>query len=413
MATALLIIIFLTFIGLGLPDSLHGSGWVVIREYMNVDLSYLGFITMTGSACTIIAALMSDRLTKKFGASRVTTGGVILSAAALYGFSVSTSYPMLIAFAVPLGFGGGSIDAALNNYVALHYKSRAMNWMHCFWGVGAGISPLIMGHFLAQNSDWSMGYRSVSYIYIGLSCLLICSMFIWKDKKNAAAAPTDAPAPAASTDAAPTAAASAPATTTDNTAAPAPITLRSVFKIRGVVFVLIAFLCYCAMESTTMHWASSFLFEHKGVNEETAARFASFFFIGITGGRFLSGIISDKIGDRNMIRIGIGIVLAGIFSLWLPVRTEIMCLVGLVVIGLGCAPIFPSIIHATPSNFGKKNSQAIIGIQMASAYTGSTFMAPLFGIIAENLGIALLPVVIFIFAVLLLVLTEKLNKVVG
>ncbi|MCL2704546.1 MAG: MFS transporter [Defluviitaleaceae bacterium] len=386
MYSLLLVIIYVAFISLGLPDSLLGAAWPSMQGQMGVPWSFAGIISMIIAGGTIVSSLLSDRLTKKFGAGLVTAVSVLMTAAALFGFSLSDSFWMLCVWAIPYGLGAGAVDAALNNYVALHYASRHMNWLHCFWGVGASISPYIMGYCLTNGLGWNSGYRTVSIIQISLTFILIASLPVWKKQKSSL---------------------------TNEKTPSHTLKLSQIVRIKGVKFIIPAFFAYCALEQTAGLWASSFLVLNRGVSLETAARYASFFFLGITAGRFLSGFISDKIGDRNMIRIGIVITALGIFAVWLPIAPNWLCLNGLIIIGLGCAPVYPSIIHATPANFGKENSQAIVGVQMASAYTGTTLMPPLFGLIADNASIAIYPAFLLILAVLMLVMTEKLNKTVS
>jgi fucose permease len=388
MISFLIAVIYLSFISLGLGayEPLLGSAWPVMQMQMDVPLSYAGIISMIIAGSTIVSTLLSDRLTKKFSAGVVTTGGAFLAALSLFGFSISDSFWMLCIWAIPYGFSAGAIDAALNNYVALHFASRHMNWLHAFWGVGAATSPYIMGYCLVSSMGWNSGYRIVSVIQVFLAVLLFISLPLWKKPKTVGL----------------------------NTGGKSPVlSLPQILRIRGVKLILLAFFGYCALESTTGLWASSYLVLQRGINPETAAKFGSFFFIGLTAGRFLCGFISDKIGDRNMIRIGAGVILSGILTVCLPVNADWLCLNGLIIVGFGCAPVFPAIIHATPVNFGKENSQAIVGVQMASAYCGSTFMPPVFGLIANNINIGLFPVFLFVLAVLMLFMTEKLNKAVG
>jgi fucose permease len=335
-------------------------------------------------ACgTIVSSLMSDKLTKKIGAGLVTALSVSLTAAALFGFSVSHSFIAVCIWAVPYGLGAGAVDAALNNFVALHYASRHMNWLHCFWGVGAAVSPYIMSYCLTKGYGWNSGYRVVSIIQIVLSILIFISLPLWKSKEKFQ--------------------------TEEKSEERNSVTLKQAFKIQGVPYILSAFFAYCALEQTAMLWASSYLVQFRGTNTAVAAKFASLFLLGITFGRFLSGFISDKIGDKNMIRIGTIIALSGIVMIFLPVKSDIPALSGLIITGLGCAPVYPAIIHSTPQNVGKENSQAVIGIQMASAYLGTTFMPPLFGLIAKK-NIGFYPFYLLIFAVLLLIMSEMLNK---
>lgn len=381
MVSLLLAILYVAFISLGLPDSLLGSAWPVMSGQLGVPLSYAGIVTMIIAGGTIVSSLMSDRLTRRFGAGLVTAVSVLMTAVALFGFSISRSMLSLCLWAIPYGLGAGAVDAALNNYVALHYASRHMSWLHCFWGVGAAISPFIMSACLSGGWGWSSGYRSVAGIQVVLTAVLFLSLPLWK--KNAASPGNGEVRPAA-------------------------LSLPQALKIRGVPFVLLAFFGYCALESTAGLWASSYLVHFRGIDTETAARFASLFYLGITFGRFLSGFIAEKAGDKRLIRFGILTILAGIVLVGLPVRVNLLSLPGLVVIGFGCAPVYPSLIHATPSNFGKENSQSIIGIQMASAYIGSTFMPPLFGLIEEHSGMGAYPFYLLAFAVLMLLMFERL-----
>ncbi|NMA67358.1 MAG: MFS transporter [Clostridiaceae bacterium] len=384
MYSLLLAIIYIAFISLGLPDSLLGSAWPVMYGQLGVPISYAGIVTILITGGTIVSSLMSDKMTRKLGAGLVTAISVAMTAAALFGFSVSNSFIMLCIWAIPYGLGAGAVDAALNNYVALHYASRHMSWLHCFWGVGAAISPYIMGYSLTRGYGWPRGYSSVAILQIVLTVILILSLPLWT--KNGANEST-------------------------NTINTAPLTLAQAIKIKGVKLVLLNFFCYCALETTAGLWASSYLVGYRGIDSETAAKFASLFYIGITFGRFLSGFISEKLGDKLLIRFGIIIIILGVLMVGIPGGANQLALVGLVIIGLGCAPVYPSIIHSTPANFGEENSQAIIGIQMASAYTGSTFMPPLFGFIADNINIGLYPIYLLIFAVLMITMTEWLNIV--
>ncbi|MCL2698030.1 MAG: MFS transporter [Oscillospiraceae bacterium] len=388
MYSLLLAIIYLAFISLGLPDALLGSAWPVIREEMNAPLWFAGIISAIISVGTIISSLMSDRVTKKLGAGLVAAVSILSTVIALFGFSLSGSFIMLCVFAIPYGLGAGAVDAALNNHVALHYKSKHMNWLHCCWGIGASISPLIMSFSLTSGSGWASGYKTVAILQAVLMLVMFAALPLWKNQQ-------------------------AVKNHEQSQSCSEVLKLSQIIRIKGVKYVLPAFFAYCALEQTAGLWASSYLTLQRNIAPETAARYASFFFFGITAGRFLCGFISDKIGGRNMIRIGTGVIITGIIAVWLPVSPDWLCLNGLIAVGFGCAPIFPSVIHETPANFGKENAQAIIGVQMASAYTGITLMPPLFGLIAENISINLYPVYLFIFAALMLLMTEKLNKTVS
>ena len=383
MYSLLLAIIYLAFISLGLPDSLLGSAWPVMQPELGADISWAGIITMIIAGGTIVSSLNSSLVIRKFGTGVVTAVSVAMTALALLGFSFSSRFWQLCLWAIPYGLGAGAVDAALNNHVALHYSSRQMSWLHAFWGVGVSISPYIMSTCLSRQLGWHMGYRTVAILQMVLVAILVLSLPLWKKSTEAEEEKTRA------------------------------LTVRQALKLTGAPHVMFAFFCYCALESTAGLWASSYLVEFRGVDEQTAAGFASLFYLGLTGGRFLSGFISDRVGDRGMIRLGIGSMILGIALMLLPLEANWASLAGLVVIGFGAAPVYPCIIHSTPVNFGKENSQALVGIQMASAYTGSTLMPPLFGLIAQYVHMGLYPVYLMIFAVVMLVMTEKLNRKLG
>lgn len=374
----LLAIIYLAFISLGLPDSLLGAAWPVMRQTFDVPVSYMGVISMIISGGTICSSLMSERLTKRFGTRYVTLVSVFLTAAALFGFSTASQFVFVCLWAIPYGLGAGAIDAALNNYVSIHYNARHMSWLHCFWGVGTIISPYIMSYALAK-STWNSGYRTVSFVQLGIVIVLACTLPIWNIHKMK----------------------------TDEEKETAIVGIKGVLKIKGVPWLLVGFFAYCSAEATAMLWTSSYLVGVRNVSEETGAAFASLFFIGITVGRFVSGLISDRLGDRNMIRLGVVVALSGTLLVMLPFETDLPTLAGFIVIGLGCAPIYPSIIHSTPFSFGVDNSQAIIGIQMASAYIGSTFMPPLFGVLSNITGLGLMPFFIAAFLLMTIFMVEK------
>ena len=381
MISFLLPIIYISFISLGLPDSILGAAWPTMSIAINAPLEACGMINMIISGSTIVSSLLSARLTKKMGAGLVTAISVGLTAASLAGFSFAPNLLCLCLLAVPYGLGAGAVDSALNNFVALHFKARHMSWLHCFWGAGASMGPCIMAFFLTREQSYHVGYRAISIIQIVLTILLFISLPLWKQK-------------------------------TENSnldESSQPKSLVSVLKIKGVPFVLFAFFGYCALETTTGLWAASYLVNNRQIQPEIAARFASFFYLGITGGRFLNGFIAEKFNDRNLIRASISIAILGILMVMIPFSSNGVALTGLIIIGLGCAPIYPSIIHSTPDNFGRENSQSVVGIQMASAYLGSTFMPPLFGLIASRLGIYLYPFFLISFAIIILAGTEILN----
>ncbi len=382
MIQLLLIIIYLAFISLGLPDSLLGSAWPTMYQEFSVPISYAGGISMIIAVGTIISSLQSDRLTRKFGTGKVTAASVLMTAVALFGFSISHSYAALCLWSIPYGLGAGSVDASLNNYVALHYASRHMSWLHCMWGVGASLGPYIMGYALTSGQSWNMGYRYIAILQIMLTAILIFSLSLWKKQGNNDTGQTD------------------------EEAATKPLSLRQIIKIPGAKEIMITFFCYCALEQTTGLWASSYLVLRRGLSAETAAGFASLFFIGITAGRAFSGFLTIKLNDTQMIRLGQGFILSGIVLLFLPFG-NVSSLLGLILIGLGCAPIYPSIIHSTPDHFGADKSQAMIGVQMASAYVGTCLMPPIFGFIANHISVFLFPVYLLAILVFMAIKHEK------
>lgn len=380
----LLIIIYLSFISLGLPDSLLGSTWPTMYLQLKVPVSYAGIISMVIAVGTIISSLLSDRLTRKMGTGKVTATSVAMTAVALFGFSISNSFWQLCLWAVPYGLGAGSVDASLNNYVALHYKSRHMSWLHCMWGVGASVGPYIMGYVMTNGGTWNSGYRVISVIQFVLTIILVFSLPMWKGRPVLSGS-------------------------SEEKEKSEVLSLRQVVRIHGVKEILICLFCYCALEQTTGLWASSYLNLHKGVSGEIAAKFAAMFFVGITIGRAVCGFITIKLNDVQMIRLGEALIGVGIVIMLLPLATS-FSLIGFVVIGLGCAPIYPCIIHSTPAHFGADRSQAIIGIQMACAYVGICLMPPLFGIIANYITVALLPVYLLVILVLMVIMHEMLLR---
>ena len=382
MISLLIVIIYVAFISLGLPDSLLGSAWPIIKDELNIPLSYAGILTMVISGCTIISSLFTDRLIKKLGTGKVTAISVLLTALGLLGFSIAPKFYVLIILAVPYGIGAGAVDAALNNYVALHYSSKHMSWLHAFWGIGVTISPYIMSLCLTNNLGWRSGYLIVGIIQSVFVIFLFSTLSIWK--KNDTSSTEDVKTNV--------------------------LSVPSALKLIGAKEVLLSFLLYCAFEGTAGLWATTYLVDQKEVSLELAAEFCSLFYIGLTTGRILNGFVADKLGDKKMIRIGTIIMLIGTILILLPININIFALIGLVIIGLGCAPIYPSIIHSTPDNFGKENSQSLVGIQMASAYIGSTFMPPLFGILAEHISVSLYPLFLLILVILLIIMTERSNR---
>ena len=381
MASLLLPVIYLAFISLGLPDSLLGSAWPSMVGQLGADLSWAGIVSMIISAGTIVSSLCSERLNARLGTGGVTVVSVLLTAAALFGFSTCTRFWQLCVWAVPYGLGAGSVDAALNAYVSLHYKSRHMSWLHCMWGVGASAGPVIMGRALAGGS-WQGGYRIISLIQFGLTAVLLLSLPLWKR-------PEKTPEGADYT--------------------PEHRTLPQLLRMPGVPQVLLCFFCYCALESTAGMWAASYCTLVRGIDAGTAAGWASTFYLGITIGRGVCGFLTIKINDQNMIRLGQVLIALGVVLVLLPAGQGVL-FAGLVTIGLGCAPIYPSIIHETPANFGREVSLAMTGIQMAFAYVGSCLMPPLFGLLAQYVTPALYPWFLAALLALMFAMAESLHR---
>ena len=418
MTHLLLIVIYLSFISLGLPDSLLGAAWPSMQPEFGVPVSWAGPVSMTIAAGTIVSSLLSDRLTRKLGAGKVTAVSVGMTAAALFGFSLSHSYPELFLWAVPYGLGAGGIDAALNNYVALHYESRHMSWLHCFWGVGASIGPAIMGLAITGGLHWNGGYRIISILQILLTVVIIRSLPLWKERsmlyEDRSALREDRsagkPGSAGSSDGTNAADVSGKAGPEETEKKDRPLSLGEILRIPGTKAVMLCFFCYCAVEQTTGLWAGTYLVQHWGVNAAQAASLSGLFFLGITAGRAVSGFATRRFSDDQLVRIGQGILLAGILMILLPVRRE-LAMAGFIAAGLGCAPVYPSLIHATPGNFGAERSQAIIGVQMASAYVGTCLMPPLFGLLAGRISISLLPFWLLALLTVMFFSHERLNRI--
>ncbi len=379
----LLGIIYVAFISLGLPDALLGAAWPSIHGELGVPVSYAGIISMIISGGTILSSLSSDMLTRKMGTGKVTAVSVAVTAAALWGFSVADSFGMLCAIALPYGLGAGAVDAALNNYVALHYKARHMSWLHCFWGIGASIGPYIMGACLVGGYHWTGGYRAISLLQIGLTAALFATLHLWKRTKTEEKAGQDE---------------------TRKTS------LVKVLKLSGAKEAMISFFCYCALEQTAGLWAASYMVMNRGIGAWQAAKWASLFYLGITAGRFICGFITMKLNDRNMVRLGQAVTVGGILLLMLPLGQGITG-AGLIMVGIGCAPVYPALLHETPDNFGADLSQAVMGMQMACAYVGTMVMPPLFGMLSGAAGIWLYPFYLLLIVAVMVFMVERLNRV--
>lgn len=370
MIQLLLLLIYLSFISLGLPDSLLGSAWPVIHEQMNLPVSFAGIITAIICLFTVLASILSAKITKKLGTGVVVVLSVFLTVIALGGFYFSSNFLMLIIFSIPYGFGAGGIDAALNNYVAVHYKAKHMSWLHAMWGVGAIIGPYAMGFALTNNKPWNNGYLYIAIIQLVVLLILVFTLPLWKKTNEGKEEEIKV------------------------------LSIKDMLSIKGVFIVLIVFFAYCSLEQSAMFWASSYLVENNKLDTSIAAMLASLFCIGITVGRFVNGFLAIKLKDKDMIRIGLSIIFIGVLLMFININNILMC-VGFVLIGLGCAPIYPSIIHSTPIYFGSDVSQSLIGVQMAGAYIGTLVMPSLFGVIADLISIKILPIYLMMFLIIM------------
>lgn len=390
MATLLLLIIYAAFISLGLPDTLLGVAWPAIQPELGVPFGSAGFISMIGAGGTIISSLFSGRVLKRFGTGRVTLVSVSMTAFALLGFSATSGFIWLLFLAVPLGLGAGSVDSGLNDYVAKNYAARHMNWLHCFWGIGAMTGPVIISRYIKAGESWRNGYLTVGLLQLSLVALLFLTLSIW-DKVAKPASTSDSDA--------------------SNDPQPANSPSRGLFyplQIEGVKAVLIIFLFYCGVEATMGLWGSSFLVKVKGLEVSTAATWVSVFYGSITLGRFISGFITMRMTSKTLIRTGELSILVGVILLLLPLP-DLFSLASFILIGLGCAPIFPTMLHETPARFGTENAHYVMGFQMAVAYTGATFLPPLFGLIASNTTFAILPFFFLGYITLMLINSERVN----
>ena len=380
MFSLLLALIYVSFISLGLPDSLLGSAWPQMQESLGVSLSLGGVISFLITASTILSSLMSHQVIQRFGTGAVTMCSVALTALALFGFSLSNSFFALCLWAIPYGLGAGSVDAALNNFVALHCKAKHMSWLHCFWGIGATCGPYIMGLCLSRGMGWQAGYRTISFLQMALTLILLLSLPLWKKQELPLSG--------------------------GETVRPQTPQWGKLLKRPGVKAALTAFFFYSALELTTGLWGSSYMVAVRGISAETAAKWISLFYLGITAGRFFSGFLTLRFSDDAMVRLGEGTAIVGILLMLLPLHNLFLCL-GLILTGLGCAPIYPSLLHATPQRFGKSLSQSLMGTQMAISYLGSTTMPPVSGFLSEKISMGLYPVLLLVFALMLTILTEK------
>lgn len=379
----LLLVIYLSFISLGLPDGMLGAAWPAMRTDMGLPLSYMGIITTIICLATIFSSLQSDRLNKKYGTGLVTAVSVGMTALAIIGFGLSNAFWQICLIAIPYGLGAGSVDAALNNYVALHFSSKHMSWLHCMWGVGASTGTYALGYTLTLGHTWHFGYILVGIIQAIFTAILFFNLSLWqKDDQQK-----------------------------QDQAASKAMTIKEVLAISGAKEIMMTFFAYCALEGIAGLWASSYMVGAKGLSLSLAATFASLFYLGITLGRGINGFMSMRFSNDFLIRLGQGIIMTGILILMVPIQNEWVTLVGLLLIGLGCAPIYPCIIHSTPEHFGKEKSQAMIGVEMAFAYTGFVIMPAFFGLLAQYLSVAIFPYLLAMLLFVMFIMHSKVIKI--
>ena len=377
----LLLVIYLAFISLGLPDSLLGSGWPSMFISFDVPIHYGGIIAMIVASGTVISSLFSAKLIQRFGVAKITTISVLMTALALLGFAHSENFIFICILAIPLGLGAGCVDVALNNYVALHYRAIHMNWLHCFWGVGAAIGPMLMARYLAMGQSWKEGYNAVSWVQMGLVFILLLSIPLWgKRAKNQEA----------------------------SRGSQSKLSLMKLISLPGIKSALSVFFCYCTIEATFGLWGASYLVLVRDFKAEEAAKFVAIYYAGITIGRFISGFVSLKLNNQALVKLGQGLIVLGIVTLILPFQASI--LPGFFLVGFGCAPIFPSLLHNTPHNFGKTNSESIMGLQMAFAYIGITLMPFIYGKLASYIGFSSLIWFLIIILSIKIYMNIRLNK---
>lgn len=382
----LLFIIYIAFISLGLPDAVLGSSWPVMKNDLDTSLEFAGVISFIISAGTVISSLYVTKAIHYLGIGKVVALSVLLTAVALLGFSMANVVLALVFLAIPLGIGAGAVDAALNNFVALHYKAKHMNYLHSFWGVGATAGPLLMANYLTLKEGWRDGYMVIAVVQFLLVIVLFSALPLWKKFLFKPLESEESNAPI--------------------------VTNVSILKMKGVPLQLAVFFCYCSIEMSTGLWAASYLTAEKNVQPSDAAFWVAMYYLGITAGRFACGVIAEKIAEETLIRSGVIIILFGCLLLALPFSGE-LAKIGLILIGLGCAPIFPNTIHMTPKRFGASSSQAIIGLSMATAYVGLMLVLPVLGAVAKVFTFGSLPVILMVLAAIILLTTERLRRYSG
>lgn len=390
MTTILLIVIYICFMGLGLPDSLFGTSWPAIYPEFDLPVSYANFATTINCLGTIVASLCSARIIKKLGTGSVTVLSTGLTAAALLGIAFSENYLWICLFSIPLGLGAGAIDTALNNYVAMYYNATHMNFLHCFYGVGISLSPYLMSLALADDSAWRDGYYMVFFIQTGITLIALIAMPLWKRVKFADCSSAN----------------TADQATNDEMIV---LSYKEMLKHPGIITACFAFMGSCALEALANIWGATYLVNAKGYFADEAAKLLMLYYVGFTLGRFLSGIFAKKLNLWTITYTGLGFCFVGVVLMFLPLP-GICSAIGLCLIGLGIGPFFPNLTHLTPSLFGKQISQSVIGAQMAASYVAYLLLPLLFGQVARHISIGLYPVFLAVMFGITIVCLMKLQR---
>lgn len=378
----LLLIIYLIFIGLGISHSLLGPAWPSMYESLAVPDSWLIIISAILSVCMITASVFSGKALKRFKTSAIVVVCALMMATGIMGFALSKSFAVLCICVIPLGLGGGLIDPVINHYIAVHFKASHMNMLHCLWGVGATMGPLIMASGIKHYGTWNAGYFMAGYIQVAIVLTLILTLPLWRKQPS----------------------------TPHQEKESGKTNFKALLKLRGIYFSLVSFICYCAIEAMIGLWGSSYLVFVKGISPETAAQRLSLYFLGITLGRFVSTFLAIKIDSRKMIRLGCALIASGLFIFLLPLG-DAAYMAGFLLMGIGCAPIYPCLMHNTPVYFGEESSGSVIGLQSASANIGGAVIPPLFGFFAAHIGYSLFPLFLIVLLIGMAASIEALGRI--
>lgn len=378
MATILLIVIYIAFMGMGVPDSLFGAAWPAIYKELGIPVGWASYITVIIAIGTVISSLNAAKVVYRFGTAKVTLISTAMTAVSILGFSFSHHFIWLCLFSIPIGFGAGAVDAALNNYVALHYKASHMNFMQCFYGIGVSVSPFLMSLALSKASDWNQGYRMAFWLQAGITMVVLLSLPLWKKVKRDDKDGTES-----------------------NTENQKPLPIKELVKDKNIRMACVMCFATCGLEFICAGWGSTFLVEAKHVTVDMGARLIIFYYVGVTVGRFLAGLIADKIKSWNVIKIAEVITLAGILLLFVPGKI-VYSVIGLFLLGFN-AILAPNILYLAPESFGAEISQSVTGIEMAAMYVGVLGLPALFGLLTKVLPITAYPVYIaFTFTILVI-----------